>query len=79
MEIANMVTSQINAEIIVTESNDPRSYRQDSNKLINTGFKPKFGVNQAIKDIIQSYKNETLRMSDDCYTVRWMKHLSLNK
>ena len=48
------VTKKINAEIIITESNDPRSYRQDSSKLLKTGFKPQYSVNKAIEDIIEA-------------------------
>ena len=51
LEIARKVQKYINAEIIIKESNDPRSYRQDSTKLLNTGFKPLYGVNDAIKEI----------------------------
>ena len=38
LDIAKAVVSKVPAEIIVTESNDPRSYRQSSEKLIQTGF-----------------------------------------
>ena len=39
-EIAQSVQSRTNAEVVITESNDPRSYRQDSSKLLATGFSP---------------------------------------
>ena len=39
LQIAEMVKNRLGAEIIVSESNDPRSYRQNSDKLLNTGFK----------------------------------------
>ena len=38
LDIAEMVVSKIPAEIVVTESNDPRSYRQDSTKLLNSSI-----------------------------------------
>ena len=47
LDIAKLVTTKINAEIMITESNDPRSYRQDSSKLIQTGFKPKYSVSKS--------------------------------
>ena len=62
---------------MVTESNDPRSYRQDSSKLIATGFKPSFSVEKAIKEISEAYKNGTLEDGENCYTVKWMKKLHL--
>ena len=40
------------------ESNDPRSYRQDSRKLISTGFKPRKKIYDAIIEITNAYKKE---------------------
>ena len=73
LEIAKMVTKKINSEIIITESNDPRSYRQDSSKLLNTGFTPKYSVETAIDDVIKAYNSGKVKGSDDSYTVKWMK------
>jgi nucleoside-diphosphate-sugar epimerase len=75
LQIAEMVKNKLGAEIVVSESNDPRSYRQNSDKLINTGFKQAYGVDYAINEIIEAYKNGTLVESDQCYTVKWMKNL----
>ena len=55
-DIAEKVQNGTNAEIIVSESNDPRSYRQDSSKLLLTGFKPKYSVQDAIDEITDAYK-----------------------
>lgn len=41
MDIAKLITKYIPVEIEVTPSNDPRSYRINSDKLLSTGFKPK--------------------------------------
>tara|TARA_B100000886_G_scaffold339982_1_gene307259 strand:- start:4441 stop:5391 length:951 start_codon:yes stop_codon:yes gene_type:complete len=79
LEIANMVKKNINSEIVIYESNDPRSYRQDSSKLLATGFKPQFGVEDAIKEIKASYNNGDLIDNDNCYTVKWMKQLKLEQ
>lgn len=76
-EIAEMTAEIIPSKISITKSNDPRSYRQDSTKLLNTGFKPKFGVKDAIKEISAIYKNGSLPSEDNCYTVKWMKKLNL--
>tara|TARA_Y100001968_G_C19438182_1_gene761012 strand:+ start:1083 stop:2021 length:939 start_codon:yes stop_codon:yes gene_type:complete len=77
LDIANLVQKTVPSEIVLSESNDPRSYRQDSTKLINTGFQPKFSVESAIKEIANSYKNKLLNESESCYTVKWMKKLDL--
>lgn len=77
IDIAKMVKEKISSELIVSESNDPRSYRQDSTKLLETGFKPKFSVKDAIDEIYESYNDGSLKDSDNCFTVKWMKTLNL--
>ena len=77
LTIAEMVQSKLGAEIVVSESNDPRSYRQDSSKLLATGFKPSHSVLTAIDDISEAYRKGELPDGDSCYTVKWMKHLDM--
>ena len=77
LEIAERVQQRVTAEIVLTESNDPRSYRQNSDKLVATGFKPQYSVNDAIEEIIAKYESGELVENDRCYTVRWMKQLNL--
>jgi nucleoside-diphosphate-sugar epimerase len=77
LQIAEMVKSKLGAEIIVSDSNDPRSYRQNSDKLLNTGFKQEYGVDYSINEIIDAYVEKKLVESDSCYTVKWMKSLNL--
>ncbi|HIG44712.1 MAG TPA: SDR family NAD-dependent epimerase/dehydratase [Gammaproteobacteria bacterium] len=78
LDIAQQVVKKIPAEIQVTDSNDPRSYRQNSDKLMATGFLPQYSVADAIDDVINRYKDGHLVDSDQCYTVRWMKQLNLD-
>jgi nucleoside-diphosphate-sugar epimerase len=77
IDIAEMVANKVGAKILITESNDPRSYRQDSTKLMNTGFVPVFTVDDAINEITKAYKHGLLPETENCYTVRWMKKLEL--
>ncbi len=77
LEIAKMVASKTNANIKILDQNDPRSYRQDSTKLINTGFVTKYGIDNAIEEIIEAYKNNKLIENEQCYTVKWMKKLAI--
>jgi len=79
LDIAERVTARIPAEIVVSESNDPRSYRQNSDKLQATGFLPKYSVATAIEEVIGKYRSGDLVDQDQCYTVRWMKHLKLEQ
>jgi nucleoside-diphosphate-sugar epimerase len=77
LDIAERVRRRVPAEIVVSESNDPRSYRQSSDKLLATGFVQGHGVDDAIDDIVDRYRAGTLSDGDRCHTVRWMKHLNL--
>lgn len=77
LDIAERVKSNIQADIIVSASNDPRSYRQDSRKLMATGFKPKFSVDDAISEIADAFNQNILPDDDSCYTVKWMQRLKL--
>ena len=78
IDIAKKVATIIPSEIIIKNSNDPRSYRQNSNKLLATGFKKKYSVTDAIKEVKEQYENNNILESDQCYTVKWMKQLKLN-
>ena len=79
LEIAEQVTQTTPAEVVVTESNDPRSYRQNSDKLIETGFTPEYGIQDAIREVCQKYEAGELQDEERYYTVKWMKHLHLNQ
>jgi len=73
LDIANLVAEHVPTEIVVTESNDPRSYRVNSDKLLATGFKPKKTVDDAIREIIVAFKNGLLKDEDHFYNLRWMQ------
>ena len=77
MDIAKLVQQETGAEIEITPSNDPRSYRQDSTKLIATGFEPEHTVLDAIREIKKAYESKDFPESDSCYTVKWMKKLGV--
>tara|TARA_R110001592_G_scaffold175466_1_gene414585 strand:+ start:5110 stop:6054 length:945 start_codon:yes stop_codon:yes gene_type:complete len=77
LDIAKRVQAKIQAEVIVTESNDPRSYRQNSDKLLETGFVPSYSIDAAINEVVKKYGSGELKDNDNCYTVKWMKYLGL--
>lgn len=77
MDIANMVKEKVGAEVVITESNDPRSYRQDSSKLLSTGFSPSKSVSSAIDEIISAFKEGILPDGENCYTVKTMQRLEI--
>ena len=73
LEIAKKVQSKVKSEINVTSSNDPRSYRQNSDKLIATGFEQKYYVNDAIDEVIDKFNNGELSDEDIYYNIKMMK------
>ena len=73
MEIAQRVVDCAPAKIVVTESNDPRSYRVNSDKLLATGFRPKKTVGDAIREIVQKYRSHELKDEDRFYNLKWMQ------
>ena len=77
MEIAQRVKAKTGAEITVTPSNDPRSYRLSSKKLLDIGFEPKYGVDTAINEVIELFKDGTLENKDAFHNIKMMKNLGL--
>ena len=77
LDIAERIKGKIGAEIVVSDSNDPRSYRQDSSKLISTGFHPAHCVADAIAEVAEAFNQNALPDGDACYTVKWMRQIDL--
>lgn len=83
LDIANMAVNQVSnldgkdAEIIVTPSNDPRSYRINSDKLLAAGFKPKKSVEIAINEIIDAYVSGNLKDETRFHNLKWMQEHNL--
>src|SRR3984957_19046186 len=73
LEIARLVTRHAPAEIVVSPSNDPRSYRINSDRLLATGFRPQKTVEDAIKEIIGMYSQGQLKNEDRWYNLKWME------
>ncbi len=75
LEIAQKIVSYTGAELEVRESNDPRSYRLNSDKLKSVGFEPKYTIDYAIEEIISAYQDRRLIDDDRWYNVSWMRGL----
>jgi len=76
LELANKIKNYIiDAKIYIEESNDPRSYRQNSDKLISTNFNPKFTVDDAIKELIELYNLKKLKDDDSFYNIKQMQKI----
>jgi nucleoside-diphosphate-sugar epimerase len=73
LKIAQMAAAQTGARIVQHASNDPRSYRVNSAKLLGTGFKPRKTVNDAIREIGVAWRDGTLRDEERSYNLKWMQ------
>ena len=71
--IATIVTALIPAEIKTLPSNDPRSYRINSDRLLATGFKPRKTIKNAISEIMAKYQNGELKDEERFYNIKWMR------
>jgi nucleoside-diphosphate-sugar epimerase len=72
LSIAEMVSKKFGVEIEIKPSNDPRSYRQDSSKLIATGYTQTQYVANAVDEIAESLASSSVTDDDRWYTVKWM-------
>lgn len=73
LDIANKIVDKIPSEIVISKSDDPRSYRLNSDKLLNTGFKPIKKVDDAVQELCDLYKKGILKDNECFYNVKWMK------
>jgi nucleoside-diphosphate-sugar epimerase len=78
LDIAKRINEKLGSEIVVTPSNDPRSYRINSDKLLATGFKPKYSVEHAINEIIDAFNAGKLVDQDRWYNLKWMQQTLFN-
>jgi len=76
LDIAERVKALVPVEIVVTESNDPRSYRLNSDKLLKTGFRQEHNVADAIHEVIDAFRSGILKDDENCYNIKTMKKLS---
>ncbi len=72
IEMARMIADRTGAEIVVSESNDPRSYRQSSKKLLATGFSPGKSVSHAVQELVDAFTEGHLADRDEWHTVKSM-------
>jgi nucleoside-diphosphate-sugar epimerase len=79
LDIAKIVTRHANAKITIRPSNDPRSYRVNSDKLLATGFKPKKTVEDAIVEICKAFHEGHLKDEARFHNLRWMQETVLKK
>lgn len=75
--IAEAIAAYIPAKVDIKPSNDPRSYRVNSDKLLATGFRPRKTVRDAIMEIADAYRAGRLKDEDRWYCLKWMQQTVL--
>jgi len=73
LEIAQAVTREVPATIVVRPSNDPRSYFVCSDKLLGVGFTPRKTVQMAIREMAAAFREGRLKDEPISYNVHWMR------
>lgn len=75
MNIAKRINKSLNrkSKINVNSSNDPRSYRQDSSRLIKAGFHPKKKIEDAILEIQKNFINKKIKNQPQNYRINTLK------
>lgn len=71
--IAEMAANKANAKIKVLPSNDPRSYRVNSDRLLSFGFRPKKTVGDAINEVCFAYRAGLLKDDERWHNLKWMQ------
>lgn len=71
-EIARMAAEKTNARTVFMPSNDPRSYRINSDKLLATGFKPKKTVRHAVDEVIAEVHAGRLKDEERWHNLKGM-------
>ena len=77
LNIAKRIQKKINSNIIISKSNDNRSYRLDSSKLLRLGFVPKFTIDHAIDENIILFNKKILKENKSFFNVKWMKKINI--
>lgn len=72
LEIAQRVSEKLDVPLEITESDDIRSYRVNSDRLLATGFKPKHTVDDAIDEITAAFQRGELKDEPRFHNLKWM-------
>ena len=78
LEIAKKIEKKTGAKIIINKSIDIRSYRQDSLRLMKTGFMPKYNVDEAIDELLQFFsKKKSNNFNNLNFNLKRMKKINV--
>lgn len=74
-KLAKYIRRRTKSKLIYYKSNDVRSYRLNSDKLIKTGFSYKYKVEDAINDLTYLYSKNKLKDNLNNYNLKKMQKL----
>ena len=78
LKIAKKIQKKTGAKLIINKSIDIRSYRQDSSRLIKTGFRPRYNTDDAIDELVQYFsKNKENNFGEQNFNLIKMKQLNV--
>lgn len=75
LDLGTRINEITGADIKTVPSNDPRSYRLNSEKILGLGFIPKYTVNNAIFELIEKFKSGELTDNPMHYNINWLKKI----
>lgn len=79
LDIAKHVKKTIPSKIdIYKDKSDPRSYKLNSSKIVQVGFKPKKRIFDAIEELNEKYLNGILKQKPNFHSLRWLKNFLKN-
>lgn len=75
--IAEMVSAKTGAPIEYTAQKDARSYRVNSNKLLQAGFQPRKTINDAIDELRTAFVTDKISRDDRWINLNYMRKLEI--
>jgi nucleoside-diphosphate-sugar epimerase len=79
LKIAKKIKKKLKAKLLISKSKDIRSYRQDSSRLLQTGFRPKYDVDYAIDQLIDEFKKKKINdFGINNFNLKKMKKIKLD-
>lgn len=78
IDLAKKISKITSCKVNVKKQHDIRSYRQNSEKLISTGFRPRYNIEKAIYQLQELYNKSRVFDLTKSYRVKQMKFLRLS-
>jgi nucleoside-diphosphate-sugar epimerase len=73
-ETARLISEIVPSKVTISETADKRSYAVDYSKLLGLGFKPKYKVADAVKDLAEAWHSGRLRREPQMINLKWMRY-----